>query len=147
VRRLWRARRLPAAERRLLLAAYGLLWLTVLCLRTCRLHRTRRMAARGTRFLARVGGRWRRALVPPELVGWAVGAAARHVPGATCLAQALTAQALLALLGTTSTLHIGVSRRPAGGLDAHAWVRCMGMTVVGGIGAAGYAPLLSLDLR
>jgi hypothetical protein len=144
---LRRLRDLPAAERRLLLAAYGLLWAMVICLRTCRLYRTRRMAGWVTRRLARRRGRRCGTPASPLLAGWAVGVAGRHVPGATCLAQALTAQVLLALLGATSTLHIGVSRRPEGGLDAHAWVQCMGMTVVGGGGAASYAPLLSLDLR
>jgi hypothetical protein len=145
--RLRRLRNLPATERRLLLAAYGLLWLTVICLRACRLYRTRRMAGRVTRLLGRCRGRRYRTPASPQLVGWAVGVAGRHVPGARCLAQALTAQVLLALLGATSTLHIGVSRRPEGGLDAHAWVQCMGTTVVGGGGPASYAPLLSLDLR
>lgn len=145
--RLRRAWQLPAPERRLLLAAYGLLWLAVVCLRTFRLRRTRRMVAGVARLLARARGARRAAPHSAELVGWAVEAAGRHVPGATCLAQALVAQVLLAMRGAKSTLEVGVAREASGGLDAHAWVQCMGTTVVGGGDVARYAPLLSMDLR
>jgi hypothetical protein len=59
-------------------------------------------------------------------VGWALRAAAAHLPWeSTCLMQALAGAAMLRLRGIASTLTIGVSREAATqGLIAHAWLRC-----------------------
>lgn len=60
----------------------------------------------------------------------AVRRAARFVPGATCLTQALALRALLARGGRASTLTLGV-RNPVGALEAHAWLEADGRIVLG----------------
>jgi hypothetical protein len=60
-----------------------------------------------------------------------VTAAARVVPDATCLSQALAARTLLRVAGHPSTLTIGVRRAAAGELEAHAWVQSSEQPVVG----------------
>jgi len=65
---------------------------------------------------------------------WAAQAATRRLlPERPCLTQALTAHVLLARRGASSTtLQIGVRRRPDGTLDAHAWLDREGTVVIGG---------------
>jgi hypothetical protein len=71
----------------------------------------------------------------PARVAWAMGTLSRRAPApATCLAQALVAEALLRRRGARSALRIGVRRRSdasPGPLDAHAWVECGDLIVVG----------------
>lgn len=62
---------------------------------------------------------------------WAVGAAARVAFGATCLPQALAANALLSLQGYASTIRIGVRRNDVGAIQAHAWLLSGDRVVVG----------------
>lgn len=62
----------------------------------------------------------------------AVRRAARLVPGASCLTQALTAQILLARRGVPSVLHLGVNRTENGVFGAHAWLEIGGVVVMGG---------------
>lgn len=74
---------------------------------------------------------------PPEdgaaaTVSWAVSAAARRIPFATCLSQALAVQFLLARRGIESTLWLGARRTEVGRFSAHAWVQCGGRFVIGG---------------
>ena len=64
---------------------------------------------------------------------WAVKAASRCVPEATCLTQALTAHCLLGRLGHPSKLEIGVARGKGGALEAHAWVEIRGETLIGSL--------------
>jgi hypothetical protein len=78
-----------------------------------------------------------------EIAG-AVRRASRFVPHASCLTQALAAQALLRWSGISSGLHIGVAKDDAGRLEAHAWVESNGSIVIGGSGLARYTPLLVL---
>jgi hypothetical protein len=55
------------------------------------------------------------------------------VPEATCLAQALTLQALLSGEDIHSDLAIGVTRGDeAGGIAAHAWLEVEGTVIIGG---------------
>ena len=65
-------------------------------------------------------------------VSWAVTTAARYVPRATCLAQALAAQWLLAWFGHPTVLRIGVAKANDKSLRAHAWLESEGRVVVGG---------------
>jgi hypothetical protein len=65
-------------------------------------------------------------------VGWAVTSAARRIPAATCLTQALAAQYLLRRRGVEARLRIGVARERGERLQAHAWVESGGRVVVGG---------------
>lgn len=73
-----------------------------------------------------------RAPIDVARVGWAVRAASRVVPGASCLTQAFAAQLLLARSGVPSELQIGVARSPGERLRAHAWVMAGETIVVGG---------------
>jgi len=83
------------------------------------------------RFLTPRSGNVSTPALTPERVRWAIGVARRVVPGATCLPQALAAEALLARGGYPAELHIGVMKTAAGKLDAHAWVEHQGRIVVG----------------
>lgn len=67
----------------------------------------------------------------PAVLAWAVAAAARRVPFASCLAQALALESLLAQAGWPSELRIGVARDPVGGFDAHAWLEHEGVVLIG----------------
>lgn len=79
-------------------------------------------------------------------VGWAVASAARFVPGATCLPQAMAAQALLARRGIGSTIQTGFDRTEAKGVEGHAWLVCDGEVVVGDIGLDRFVPVASFEL-
>ena len=70
----------------------------------------------------------------------AVQAAARFVPAATCLTQALALRALLARRGRPSTLTLGV-RHPARSVEAHAWLEADGRIVLGDPGTTPFARL------
>ncbi|HEV7588568.1 MAG TPA: lasso peptide biosynthesis B2 protein [Longimicrobium sp.] len=118
--------RRPRPEWRLLAAAVALLPLFRLMLLMGpfeAVHRHARAAAR-------------RSAAPREevaaAVGWAVAAAARRLPFASCLSQALAVQFLLARRGIESTLWLGARRTEVGRFSAHAWVRCGGRFVIGG---------------
>ena len=58
--------------------------------------------------------------------------AARYVPGATCLTQAVACRRLLARHGFPTTLRIGVRPDPQKGFTAHAWLLSGDEIVVGG---------------
>ena len=66
-----------------------------------------------------------------ERTVWAVSAASRFIPGASCLTQALTARLLLTRVGYPAKLEIGVAHNKQGKLEAHAWVEVNGQTVIG----------------
>lgn len=63
---------------------------------------------------------------------WGVRNAARLVPGATCLTQALAAQFLLARAGHRSQIRIGVAKDAEGKFLAHAWLISDGRVLLGG---------------
>lgn len=65
-------------------------------------------------------------------IAWAVHHAARVVPRATCLTQALAAQIMLTRHNIVSVLHVGVRRDEAGTLLAHAWLVNDGVVLLGG---------------
>jgi hypothetical protein len=81
-----------------------------------------------------------RLAVPSAQIAWAVGAAARFVPRATCLVRAIAAQRLLARYGYDSQVHIGVTKA-SGDFQAHAWVERDGVVCVGA-SEVPYTPLL-----
>ena len=71
----------------------------------------------------------------------AVETAARPIPAATCLTQALAAQILLARNGHASTLRIGVLTAN-GRFKAHAWLEHAGRIVIGDVAGIGeFKPL------
>jgi hypothetical protein len=91
----------------------------------------------------------RRAMSPTvtrDQVRWAMSRAQRVVPQATCLPQALAAEALLTRGGLPAELQIGVKKTPSGKLAAHAWVTSDGRIVVGDLGRelVTYTPLPTL---
>ena len=65
-------------------------------------------------------------------VAWGVAAAARLVPGASCLTQALSGQYLLARQGSASKISIGIERNAGTELKAHAWLMSGDHIVLGG---------------
>lgn len=55
-------------------------------------------------------------------LAWAVQAASRRIPGASCLTQSLALHWLLVRAGCASRLRIGVSKDAQSRFQAHAWV-------------------------
>jgi len=74
-------------------------------------------------------------------IAWGIAVAARYIPGSKCLVQAIAGRNLLASYGFPSEIHIGVAKDYKNWLNAHAWVKAEGKTVIGGDTAA-YAPLI-----
>jgi transglutaminase superfamily protein len=65
-------------------------------------------------------------------IAWSVTTAARYVPRATCLTQAMAAHWLFAWVGHPTELRIGVAKKNDKALRAHAWLESEGRVVVGG---------------
>ena len=76
-----------------------------------------------------------------DQLAWAVSAASRRIPRATCLTQALALQSLLIAEGNEPMLRLGVAKTPAGDLEAHAWLEHEGRIVIGGPQSARFTPL------
>jgi hypothetical protein len=90
---------------------------------------------------------WRsRAPQPLDRVAWAIRLAARYVPAATCLTEALALQSLLIRSGHLSTVYIGVAKRRLQ-FEAHAWVECQDGIVIGGFERDQYTPLVAWEGR
>jgi hypothetical protein len=116
-------RRLPAAERKLILSSFTLLAALRVALALLPFRRV----------LFMFGGRDLRQPVyscTPRQVVRAVQLASRYMPGATCLTQAMTTQILLRRRGHSSCLHVGVAVRQK--FEAHAWVEFEGEAAIGG---------------
>ena len=79
-----------------------------------------------------------------DRIGWAVRSAARFVPGATCLPQALAAEAILRRRGHPADLRLGVTRGDDR-VEAHAWVESYGRVIVGGGDLDRFEPLEASD--
>ncbi|GLR40276.1 hypothetical protein GCM10007880_07920 [Mesorhizobium amorphae] len=65
-------------------------------------------------------------------VAWGVAAAARLVPYASCLTQAISGQYILARQGNGSKIRIGIERDTGTQLKAHAWLISGNHIVLGG---------------
>ena len=117
-------RTLRASDRRLLLEAF--LWVVVMRIG---------LALLPYRALRRFAGEHPRdadSKADLSRLPWAIAAAARRIPGASCLPQALAAQAMLSRRAVHSVLRIGVAGRGAESkIKAHAWVECRGEVIVG----------------
>lgn len=127
---LARLRNLDRSDRRLFFQALALtaalrLGLSLLPFTTVRGHLDR--VASRSRKRARSG----RPRHEAGRIIWAVRAAGARVPATTCLVEALAADALLRRYGHPSSLKIGVRPGRLVPLDAHAWVECGGMPVIG----------------
>ena len=83
--------------------------------------------------------RFRHGRTPPQPLSkqniykltWAVAAAARRVPWATCLTQALAAQIMLGRRGLRTQLQLGIKKSQPGKMDAHAWLERNGEVLIG----------------
>ena len=69
--------------------------------------------------------------LPVQRISWAVTAASRYVPMATCLTQALAGRLLFAQQGYAVQLHIGVDKGAESTLEAHAWLTWGDQVVMG----------------
>jgi hypothetical protein len=127
---------LPAGDRALLVRS--VLWLGAarIALWLLPFRVVRRLLARAARPASRPGA-------PTDRITWAMGIAQRFVPRATCLPQALAAEALLTRGGHPAELRIGVIKTDEGRLEAHAWVESGGRIIVGELhqGLSHYTPL------
>ena len=78
-----------------------------------------------------------------DKIAWAVETVGRYIPGTTCLYKALASKIMLAQYGYDACIHIGVDKKEAGSLDAHAWVEIDGHILIGGArDLSRYTPLL-----
>ena len=124
-----RFRRLSTAERRLFFGALALVTLIRLALWTVPFRMTQKAIAAARRPVGKKPAPDRGTI---RRVAWAVEAASRRVPGATCLTQGLAVQVLLGRLGQPSELRLGVAQTASGKLEAHAWVEANGRVIIGG---------------
>ena len=131
--------RLPAWEKRLLLRA-------ILTLGVARLTLKLLPFARVRRLLTPRPGAAKHSSIAPLNVRWAIKQAERVIPDATCLPQAVTAEALLTRAGYPVLLRIGVTKRDDGRFEAHAWAESNGRIVIGdlpwGLGEFSHLPPL-----
>lgn len=70
--------------------------------------------------------------MPVSRLVWAVRAASRRVPGASCLTQSLALHCLLTRAGHRSQIRIGVAKDAEVGFGAHAWVEYAGQPLLSG---------------
>lgn len=137
IRKLWSLR---GPQRRLLLAAGGTVVLVRIGLWVLPFRRLQALVARrpgGTPHPQRPHS--------ADDIAWAVSAAARMVPRASCLTQALAAKRLLERAGHSGELRIGVGKDESGAIIAHAWIEQGGRVLVGAHGVEQYTPLPSLS--
>jgi Transglutaminase-like superfamily len=133
--RLNRLRSLTGDERRLLLGAV-LLSVVIRVALLIMPFRTVRRALAPWRSLGRRGP----GCASLDDIGNAVITAGRHVPGSTCLTEALVGETLLYRRGFPARLCLGATR-DGDTLRAHAWVVSEG-TIVIGEHADAYTPLV-----
>lgn len=75
----------------------------------------------------------------------AVDVSTNFIPGAKCLARALTCQVLMNQRGDSPELRIGVAKDEEGKLKAHAWIEDQGKVVIGYLNnLSSYTPLPTL---
>ena len=125
---------LSPSRRRLLLEAASLISFAWIGLRVLRFPTLRRALSRhvGSAARATVGQSHAAAI---DQVRWAITTAGSLFPFATCLVQALAADAMFRRRGLACELRVGVRvrRNSAVPFDAHAWVHCDGAVVIGAI--------------
>lgn len=129
--------RLSAARRRLLLESWARLAGASLAVRVLPTSAVLRMWSAADSHCSKPAA----AAASVEDVSWSVRAAARFVPGATCLPQAIVARRMLMSLGYGAEFHLGVQMGGERPFHAHAWVVSEGRIVAGEAAMAGYTPL------
>jgi hypothetical protein len=123
---------LHRSEQRLVVEAVALLAGAWIGLRLLRFLTLRRILGRYAALPPATMGRLTHSRVVSS-VRWAITSVSAHVPSATCLVQALAADAMLRRRGVASELRLGVRLRLTGGIpiEAHAWVECDGGVLIG----------------
>ena len=122
---------LSAPDRGLFLETLILMAVVRVCLAGCSVLRVWRILSGYMRYWP---GASRRDRADVARIQWAVSAAARRIPGATCLVRALTAAVLLQRRGLRSEVCLGVRKDPESrAFEAHAWVLCEQHVVVGAV--------------
>jgi hypothetical protein len=139
VRRLRRFLRLSSSERGLLMRAILFVTLTRVGLWLLPLQAVRHELARVSQAPPQPSSNDLSCL---DAIAWAVKAASRYIPHATCLTQALAAQVLVERAGLPSRVCLGVARGEGAHFRAHAWLESEGRIVVGGPAIEQYTPLL-----
>jgi len=133
--------RLAPAERGLLLRAVLLVGMIRLALWIVPLRRVRQLMRACEGMPLSVA-----ADLPVSSLEWAVRAASRCIPMASCLTQSLALQFLLMRAGRSSQLHIGVRKDPQTVFQSHAWVECAGCTLLSKPSdLVGYSRILALE--
>jgi len=135
MRRLKRFAQLTAAERRILIRVLFVVGVARAALCVLSTDTARRLTAKAATGAAG----------SLDQMVWAVKVVSRYLPGATCLTQALAAQALLSQSGFPSQVEIGVAKDDLRRLQAHAWVVCHGQVVLGGQQPSHYNSIIVLD--
>ena len=121
---------MPAADRSLLVASASLMAAVRLGLWLLPFQLLRRLLAKLEQTNLR---RQSQPPAPVDRIVWSVKVASRYIPAATCLTQALTANALLTRNGHPSDLRIGVAKVDGDQLEAHAWVESEGKILIGNL--------------
>lgn len=68
-------------------------------------------------------------------LGWAISVAAQALPWrADCLIRCIAADKILRRRNLEPNFYLGVTKHPDGRFNAHAWLRCQGISVTGGEG-------------
>lgn len=131
---------LPARERKLLLRAFALVAVVRIALWTVPFRFAHRLLTRRSTVSPAL------ATISVKRLSWAVQAAAKRIPGASCLTQALALHRLLARAGHSADLRIGVAKDGARGLASHAWLEHKGEILIGDNGELDrYSPILALS--
>ena len=73
-------------------------------------------------------------------IGWTIRRISDHTPWkSNCLAQAITAQKMLARRNRSSELYFGLKRGDEGKMEAHAWLKSGDTILTGGSGLEPFA--------
>ncbi|MGI8838448.1 MAG: lasso peptide biosynthesis B2 protein [Pyrinomonadaceae bacterium] len=132
--------RLKSSERRLVLQTLFL----VAAIRTA-------LSILGVQRVQRLTSSWQRLLLvdkemPVSRLVWAVKAASRRIPAASCLTQSLALHCLLTRAGHASQIQIGVAKDPAAKFHAHAWVEYAGVPLLSDTAEVdGYVHMLGVE--
>jgi hypothetical protein len=135
MKRVARVLRLAPGERRLLLEAFALLGVISPVLKFGSGKLTGRLIRRASTAVAGHAD-----AKVAFAVAAAVNQAGLHVPGATCLARALTGWLMVTRRHQPATLRLGVHRADSDEFAAHAWLECNGQSVIGGERVHEYTP-------
>jgi len=77
---------------------------------------------------------------------WAVRAASKRVPAASCLTQSLALQFMMAQSGRAARIHIGVAKQSGSVFQAHAWVEYAGTVLLSELSEIeSYSPLITME--